>query len=188
MKQRAEDSFHPHLAAGEAVRWSGQPRQGVVFHGLDIVMIPLSLVWAGVALLGFGVAAFPSDGGSWLALLFTLPFVGVAIYITVGRFWLDRQQRARTVYAVTDERVLIRSGVFRPTTKSLDLRTVSDITLTERRGGRGTITFGPSLFPAFFQSMAWAQGGIGAAPAFDTIDDASSVYRLILDLQRPARS
>jgi len=73
--------------------------------------------------------------------LWGIPFVLVGLYIVVGRFFVDARTRGRTFYGVTSERIIIISGVFSRQTKSLQLRTLSDISLTERADGSGTITF-----------------------------------------------
>jgi hypothetical protein len=46
---------------------------------------------------------------------------------------------------VTSDRVIINSGLFRPTTQSRSLRTLSDVTMRERSDGSGTIAFIPDV-------------------------------------------
>jgi hypothetical protein len=163
---------------GERVLWSGRPGQGLVLHTWDIVMIPFSLMWAGFAV--FWEAAALASGAPFFFALWGIPFVLIGLYMVAGRFWVDARQRKRTTYALTNERVIILSGLFSVSVTSLNLRTLPVVTLSARSGGRGTITFGPST--------PYANIGFGtrgyAPPAFDRIDDAQSVYRRILQAQK----
>jgi hypothetical protein len=116
-------------------------------------------------------------------MLWGIPFIVVGLYITIGRFWIDARRRARTTYAVTSERIIINSGTFTRTSKSLNLRTLSDVTLQEGADGRGTITFGPAPpFAAMYAGMSWP--GVAQIPAFEMIPDARRVYGIIRDAQR----
>lgn len=104
-------------------------------------------------------------------------------YITVGRFFLDSRQRARTTYAVTSDRIFINSGLFTPTTKSLNVKTLTYVTLHERPNGTGTITFGPvNPIAAMYSSFSWP--GVPQTPSFEMIPDAKRVYGIIRESQQ----
>ena len=104
----------------------------------------------------------------------------------VGRFFFDSAQRSKTYYALTNERAIIISGVFSQNTKMLHLKKLSEINISTKANGRGTITFGAS------HPMAWMYAGSGMpnmgryqiAPSFDMIEDAKTVYQHIKRLQR----
>jgi hypothetical protein len=116
--------------------------------------------------------------------LWGIPFVVVGLYIMFGRFFVDAAQRSKTTYGVTNQRVIIRSGIFSRDTKSLNLRTLSDVTLSEKRDGSGTITLGPTVgYYSWFSGAAWPGMSRRMPPCFDNIPDAKRVYDLIRQAQ-----
>ena len=169
------------LDRGERQLWAGIPRQGVVLRATDAFMIPFSVLWTGFAIFWEVLAV--RDSGSLLFALWGVPFVTVGLYFVIGRFWLDARRRARTTYAVTSERVIIHSGGFSPSTTSLNLSRLSDLTLAERPDGSGTIRFGPvPPFAGMYEGTAWP--GVPRVPAFELIPDARRVFSLVREAQR----
>src|SRR5262249_6162846 len=125
------------LGRGERLLWSGAPRQGIVFRPSDGLHVPFSVIWGSFAVF-WNVGVWKSNAPFFFRL-WGVPFLIAAAYITVGRFFIDARIRARTLYGVTTDRVLIASGLWMPTLTSLDLRTLSGLTLTQHRDGLGTI-------------------------------------------------
>lgn len=175
------------MAPGERALWWGRPRQGVVLRGSDAFLIPFSLLWCGFAI--FWEASVASSGKApGFFVLWGMPFVAIGLYMVIGRFFAEALQRSRTYYALTPDRVLIVAGVFSRTIKSLSLDTLSDLTLTEGRGGKGSITFGPqSPFGSMFGAAPSWPGAQQQSPRFDLIDDARIVYERIRSAQRSSK-
>jgi len=190
----ARADFGGDLGAGEHVLWSGRPRQGIFLRPGDALLIPFSLLWGGFAIFWELMAllmllAPPTSGAPasvrWIFPLWGIPFVAVGLYLIGGRFIFDKAAREKTRYAVTNQRVIIRSSVLSPTTKSLNLRTLSDLSLTEQKEGRGTITFGP-MHPLSLGGGAWPSWGRYAPPCFDSIEDAKRVFEIVRKAQSAA--
>ena len=53
----AEDELRSELDNTERLLWAGRPKQGVVFYGIDVFLIPFSILWFGGVLIGF-IAVF----------------------------------------------------------------------------------------------------------------------------------
>ncbi len=106
------------------------------------------------------------------------PSYWLGIYLIVGRFFADAVLRSRTYYGLTTERIVIVSGLFSRTTKSLQLRTLSDVSLSESNDGLGTITFGPAA-PWWAGSGGWPGSRQQLSPSFESISAARDVYEKI---------
>jgi len=178
------------LGSGERLLWSGRPRQGIIFRSSDIFMIPFSLFWGGFAFFWefsviSGVTKHDAPSGFNIIFpLFGLPFVLVGIYIIFGRFFTDAKQRQNTTYGVTNQRIIIKTGLFTLSTKSLNLRTLSDLSLDEKSNGYGIISFGPvNPYSRIGGSSSWPGARRYAPPCFDMIPDAKRVYEIIRQAQ-----
>ncbi|MBW4623719.1 MAG: PH domain-containing protein [Cyanosarcina radialis HA8281-LM2] len=151
----------------------------------DIFIIPFSLIWCGFVI--FWEVTVVVSGAPLFFILWGIPFVLVGLYFVFGRFIVDARTRERTFYGLTNERIIIVDGLFSPRIKSLNLRTLSDISLTERGDGSGTITFGPTHPMSNWVLPGWPGAGLYASPSFDTIDRAKEIYNLIRQAQNTAR-
>ena len=182
----AEDVVRGELAPDEVLLWSGRPRQGFILRAVDAFLIPFSLMWGGFAI--FWETAVILQGAPWFAALWGIPFVLVGLYLIAGRFWIDAKQRAATAYGVTNERVIIISGVIGRRVKSLNIETISDVSLNQRCRGSGTLTFGP-VPPTYgwYAGYGWPGFGHGAIPSFELRSEAREVYDTIRNAQRAAR-
>jgi hypothetical protein len=183
--------FQPYLLPGERVRWSGQPKQGILLGGRDAFLIPFSLLWGGFAifwnamvwLAPFGTAS--DDGSAWFMRLWGLPFLVIGLYMMVGRFLHDARIRKKTVYAVTDERVLVLRGA---KFISLDIQRLPRLELSEHRDGTGTLAFEAGNMMAWggMNGFGWWLPSLsGGAAQFFRIEGPRKVYELI---RSPARA
>jgi hypothetical protein len=171
------------LDRGERQLWAGSPGRGVRLRGGDAYAIPFTLVWAAFA-VNWELQVV-HNGAPLFFRLWGLPFLGIGVYLTVGRFVLDASRRARTTYVVTSERILIIRGTSNVETKSIPLASLTDMSLTEHRDGSGTVTFGGIAPPANRPRVLWT--GASMIPAFEFIPDARQVYDIIRGAQSTAQ-
>jgi hypothetical protein len=145
------------LAASEKVLWFGQPRQGLMLRSIDAFLIPFGLLCAGYAVFSIALLRFrvPIDL-LLLVLLIGLLFAVISIYLLLGRFFVDARRRARTFYAVTTERVLIVTGQFTKTISSIELRTLGEMSVSEKSDGSGPSCSG-RLHPLTGCMAAWPE-------------------------------
>jgi hypothetical protein len=182
------------LERGERLLWHGAPRRGLRLRAADLFLIPFSLLWGGLAI--FKESSVPSiPDAPWFMKLGGIFFVLIGLYLIVGRFFADAKMREKTLYALTGERVLILSGVFRRESRSLTLRNLSEVSVVQARDDSGTITFGSAPpFAAFFGGIAGSLPGGGRngsdrmqpPPQFEMIDDVAAVAALVREARRHA--
>jgi len=180
MLSEVEQALRSELVQGEHLLWSSTPVQGLRFRAADLFFAPFSLMWAGFAFF-WEYSAFTQEG-PWFLVLWGIPFVLVALYMTVGRFFIESATRRRTYYGVTDQRVIILGGLFHRTVKSVVLEGLREITLEERADHSGSITFGPA-HPTY-SGFSGKYGGRTRAPAFELAADVRKVHDLIRATQR----
>ena len=191
MTSSPDNPLLEQLDPEEHLLWSGQPRTGVHLRAQDAFLIPFSLLWCGFAVFWeftawTATSRAPGPIG-FIFPLFGLPFVVIGLFFVFGRFFVDAFARARTFYGVTNERILIISGLLSRQVKSLQLRTLTDVSLTQHRNGSGTVTFGPSqAISGFSPGGSWPGAGRYQPPAFDLVDHAKEAYDIIRQAQRAA--
>lgn len=186
--KRLSQELGHEVESNEKLLWSGFPIQGLRLQAQDAFLIPFSLLWAGFAI--FWEFSVVDSNAPVFFDLWGIPFVLVGLWLIFGRFFGDAWSRARTIYGVTSGRVLIITGVWRRTTRSLDLRGLSEINISERSDGRGTITFGPlATFSAgYFGTRGWPGNYQAQSPAFEGIPRVREVQKLIREAQRAVTS
>ena len=176
-----ENELRQNLSSGEKLIWTGKPRTGIMLRSSDVFLIPFSLLWGGFAV--FWESSVLATDEPFLFKLWGIPFVLTGIYMIIGRFFIDAKKRENTIYGITTDRILIKSGVFSTDINSLNIKTLSDITINQKSDNSGTITLGPTdMRYSMMQGMEWP--GNKQPPKLEFIDDVKSVYDKIIDLQR----
>lgn len=182
MRENLQSELRPILKSNESLLWTGKPRQGIIIKRIDAFVIPISLIWGGFAI--FWEVSVISSGAPFFFKLWGIPFVLVGLYLIIGRFFFDAKRREKTTYGITENRIIIKSGVFKESLKSLNIRNLSEITLNEESDRSGTIVLGSeNRFSGLFRGTGWPGVNRGMAPAIEMIDNVSSVYRKITELQ-----
>jgi hypothetical protein len=182
---KTQSEIEKELSSDEKLLWSGRPRQGLRLRPSDAFAIPFSLVWCGFAI--FWEASVFKGNAPFFFMLWGVPFVLIGLYVVFGRFFVDARTRARTYYGVTSERIIIVSGLFSRQIKSLSLRTLTDVSLTERGDGSGSITFGPQLSYPFgrqYNFGGWPGSSQNAMPVFDLVEQVKEAYDIIRRAQQ----
>ena len=119
------NAFEPVLASGETVQWTGRPHL-VPYLLTGVPFLVIGLVWGAFDLqfllrmrsseMGFAVPFFA---------LHLFPFWGSILYM----FWLMLSYH-NVVYAITNQRVVMRGGAFAPSFKSYDFAEIDQLTVS----------------------------------------------------------
>jgi hypothetical protein len=179
-----ETELQAFIEPGERLLWCGIPRGGIRFRSQDIFLVPFSIAWCVFAV--FWTYTATKSGAPAFFTLWGLMFVCFGLFFVFGRFVADAKKRRNTSYAVTDHRVLIYSGIRARELKSLNLRAIPEISLVQHSDGSGTISFGVSPFGAFGGFRGWPGSEKVVSPAFEFIENAPEVHRLVLAQQKSA--
>lgn len=181
MESKTSNELKDCLDHNETLLWTGKPKTGILFRASDLFLIPFSILWCGFAIFWFVTALISAP---FFFALFGLPFVGIGLTLVFGRFIIDAKQRANTVYGLTEHRIIIKSGVYSKSIKSLNIKTISDIEYNEKSDGSGTITIGPKNPMAMWgNGMNWTPGA-KQTPSLDLIQDVRKVYNKIIEIQK----
>lgn len=181
-------SIDKELRAHERVVWKGKPAGGIRLRGSDAFLIPFSLFWGGFVIFWEVTAIahiFKNPKVGLIIPLFGIPFVLIGLYIIFGRFFLDAKNRQNTEYAITNQRVIIKSGIFTKKIKSIDLKILPETSFIEKSDGSGTITFGESYSPfGMMRGFYWPGMSGAQSPAFEMINDVRKTYEVIQKAQQ----
>ena len=171
--------FKDRLLSGETVVWCDRPGQGIIFAPRDVLLIPFSLLWGGFA-ISWEVGVLSSRAPASFAI-FGVPFVLIGLFVVFGRFLLDAWLRSKTMYAMTERRILILRSKPWSSFTAIRLNRLPEATLKESTKGRGTIRFGE-------QASLWGGRNVGfeawiasldPTPQFLAINDARTVFAAI---------
>jgi hypothetical protein len=173
-----DTALRAYVLPGERLLWTGRPAPGIRFTRQDLFLIPFSLLWGGFAIF-WNVLVWRS-GAPIFFNLWGLPFLLVAVYITVGRFLLEAFLRSRTVYGVSNRRILFLRRPPMPRFRSIEIGYLPMFEYEEHSNGRGTIRFDEERTSPWFSghSGAW-HPSFGATSQFDRIEEPRRVYELI---------
>ncbi|MDH3453636.1 MAG: PH domain-containing protein [Desulfuromonadales bacterium] len=130
---------HLALAAGEEVRWEGRaaPRCYTFRHWrhaiFGIIFLVICSYWQ---VLGIDMAK--EYGSLWLAWL-PAPFVFTGLCLAFGHLLYARLEWNHVYYAITDRRLLVKSGLFGRRIESLELSEITYFSLLPQGEQLGTL-------------------------------------------------
>jgi hypothetical protein len=130
-------SLERHLAPGEQIYWAGRPYPRSYLSGQDVVLLPLAAF--GALISGTAAVVVP-----WPFKLVPLLFLLSSLEVLVGRFVFPSKRRRRTLYAVTDRRVisLVRRKWLADRVTDMYLTAIPRIAIHQGRSSRGALLFG----------------------------------------------
>ena len=174
-----ENELSDYLRKGEKLIWTGKPKRGIIFRRSDRFLVATSLLWVGF--VSFWTINAIQYNPPFFSTRVKIIVVFTGVYITIGRFFMDAKKRANTVYGITTEGIIIKSGIFFREIESLNINTLSNITIDHEAQNCGTITLGPKDKDLMVR-YNWP--GTKQVPKLDLIEDVKMVYDEIINLQR----
>lgn len=127
----------PALSAGEYILWRGKPKKSAYVADKALSMLPIAVFWA-----IFDLSFLRSAGGNGLLLMFLAVHM-FPVWLWIGSAVTSVLQWRNEDYYLTNKRIIIRRGIFRPQRQSVFLRDVHSIRthygLLDRLFGSGDI-------------------------------------------------
>lgn len=165
------DQVRPFLLDGEKLLWCGKPYASVKYRPPVFLMV-FAVFWLGFSL--FWTVSATAVGGPFG--LFGLPFIVTGIVLLYRVLFGQQSLHRRTVYAVTDLRVIMTVETRGGTQfHDLSLSLLPTVSVCRVRGTVGTISFLPIVTNSYGRHTVHRTGFYG----FDSIDSVQEVYRLI---------
>lgn len=174
--------FQEYLERRERLIWVGQPQKGLVFRPVDKFIIPFSLLWCGI--VAAWIVSVTNQGASLSFKILAVPFVVVGLIITFGRFIIDAKMRANTFYGLTNERIIIKSGIKKKSIKTINISPSSNIEYYEKADGSGSIIINAINITANQKDGTDRLPGLNMAPTIELIQDVRTVYNKIIEVQK----
>lgn len=159
-----------------ATLWQGAPQSGFILRKVDIFAVPFSMLF-----LAFAVF-FTVNAPELFFVVFGLVFVAVGLYVFVGRFFHDALLREKTSYRLTSDSIEIVCTLNSAKRRIVPLNSISTVSCSTRRNGRGTIFFGQPEFGSecYYSLSPWSFLSKFTTPKFEAIEDAEKVHKLAL--------
>ena len=126
------------IQGDERLLWADKPASGIKFRSSDIFFTFFSLFWIGFSIFWTNMVMEESI----FFALFGIPFILIGVYLLLGRYIVDAISRKNIVYALTDKRIIIKSGIFSKYYKSIFLDSLPSMSYNEKSDGSGDISFG----------------------------------------------
>jgi hypothetical protein len=183
MDPSANDAIRELLRPGERLLWSGRPNELAYALQGGWFLIAFTLAWLAFAL--FWEISAVLMGAPIFFWLWGGMFVAIGLYFAFGRLWVASREARATIYAVTDDRVLVITGSSGHRLAEASLDAIATISQERGRDGRGVIRF-TDPGPWRFMLPGWP--GSGPRPlGFYAIDDVERVFRIVQDARAEAR-
>jgi hypothetical protein len=138
--------WRSHLLEGEAVHWEGRPApRAFTFRNwrwsAGVLVLYLSVSALAATIYPGPGMSLPSAAGFVAAVFLVL----VGFWGTVGHLFYARLLWEREFYALTDRRLLVKSGLFGDRVSVLDLDELAEVFLSRLGPALGTITVRGSI-------------------------------------------
>lgn len=168
----------PELEIDEEIRWTGKPKSGFLFRPSDFFLIPFSILWFGFSATWMVLAIL--GNAPILFILLGTPFLIIGFQLLIVRFYTDKKRRENTIYALTNQRILIFSSQPKKRLDFLHLKDIKSMEVKKHRDGFESLFFGTKYFPVRTNiSVNWP--GSRQRPVFEFIENAEAVEKLIME-------
>lgn len=130
-----------YITSEERILWQGRPEKGNLITRRDILLIPFSIMWLGITVF-WELSALQSGAGIFF-ILWGIPFICIGLYMLFGRFIYSSYMRDKTFYAITNRKIIIKTG---SKIKVLDGKNLPPMDIEIHKNGNGSIIFTEEIY------------------------------------------
>ena len=178
MRPRGYEALRQELKPGERLIWSAYPRRGIHMRTSSAIVFAVIVTIDVLVLMGIAVGRVTKPP-QWLIVI--LGFVSLIVWAFAIERACDALRRRFTVYGLTDRRAIVNSGVVRPCTRGVHLKSLVEIDLIEGPGQIGTLRC-ISVPNNWYRKNK--RGEIKPVPLFRAIVDPRHVRDLLTEANR----
>lgn len=172
------------LYPGENLLWTGKPGKGHFFRREDSARLLPALFTFGFAV--FWIVTAVRTGQPLLSILWGVLVFLLGLYFTLGRLLIQRIKSRKDSYALTSQRVIIKTGNI---SKSLDLNYLPRMTVIRFADGAGDIRFGESEGTYVKRGFGYERTYAAALAQMQNIPDVNGVeYRIRTAVEQAMRA
>lgn len=155
------DFCNPYLVGDEYILWKGKPEKGNLFTSSDIFLLPFSIFWLSFSLFWETTALL--SGAPFFFLIWGLPFIAIGIYLLFGRFIHNASLRKKTLYVITNKKIIVKRG---NEMKMYEGNSLPPMTITFHKNGNGTIRFSDAEYSGRGSGVHASPTNVHIEPAF----------------------
>jgi hypothetical protein len=178
------------LRPGERVLWAGRPRSGRLVRVTDLPALGFGALWTTIVLTA--MLSVTRTESPLMVKVFFFVFLVIGVSSAFGGIVTRGIRLRRTVYAVTDQRLLTLTG---ETLQANDVRHITETRVTVRTDGSGDLFFTGEFdqlaqigqLPPQVQKLAFALASsqrTGAAVGFQAVPDVLAVQAIVEGLRQ----
>lgn len=176
MLKEGHQELRKELLKGECLFWAGKPKQGLALRQIDFLFIPFS-IFSFVFIL-YSIKILMQGGVFFFILLSPMTIYMIVVFII--RYVIDTIRRANTTYGITENRLIIISGILSKGVKSINISKLVEIELREKEDKTGTIFLDPKNSINHWNGDAiWWFG----RKELEMIKDVRIVYNKLIKIQ-----
>jgi hypothetical protein len=176
------DTWQSYFTSGERLLWEGAPARGIHHPWRLLGWSVFGVPFLAAGLTCWAIAFNMLFEGGWMVLAglvlaaFGVPFVGVGVMMVAGGWWEAAVAHRKVRYALSTRRAYIARNHLRRNLESYPIERDSRITLTEGKGGYGSVQF-------HFLVVQDSEGRSTETAAFENVEGARGVFDMVRRVQ-----
>jgi hypothetical protein len=140
MSSNLISELQAYVSKDEELIWTAAAKKGIVFESGDIYNVFIAIVWC-LGAIAWAIIGFSMGAPLWFIASIGIPGVVTGLYLLYGRFMIDAIKRKNTIYGLTENNIIIQSGLYKRRVKIININSIASMVLyNEKADGSGNIS------------------------------------------------